>query len=194
MRARASFWWVNSAGAAGAVIMLLGPHICISDWHSIRIGIKGVGSWFPWIWAFHAFWLTASTCKAVTRAAVSCSCPPFHHSPCNSGFIHRPSWIATSSSWRKTCCRYAWPAFACMHCPAKHSVAPCLPTDRQPMDPIPDKFSGSSNYLCFTLLSCSKHNKFLWYVSVCCRMPMASIELYHTAEKLFCRASIGHKL
>lgn len=109
------------------------PHICISDWHSIRIGIKGVGSWFPWIWAFHAFWLIAPTCKAVTRAAVYSSCPPLHCGWCNSGFIHQSPWIATSSSRRQTCCRGAGAPFACMRCPAKRSVALRLPTDRQPV-------------------------------------------------------------
>ena len=134
-------------------------------------------------------------CKAVTRAAVSCSCPPFHCGWCNSGFIHQPPWIATSSSWRKTCCCRSGSAFACKRCPAKCSMARRLPTDGQPVDPVPDKFSGFSNYLCFTSLSCSKHNKFLWYVSVVLwNANGINWTVSHHRKSCFCRASIGHKL
>lgn len=101
------------------------PRICMSDWHSIRIGIKGAGSWLPWIWAFHAFWLIASPRKAVTRAAVCRSCPSLRSSSwCDSGFIHQPAWKATPSSRGQTWCG---PQLACMLHPDPRSAAPACP-------------------------------------------------------------------
>lgn len=57
MRVRASFWWVNSAGAAGAVIMLLGPIFASVTGTLLGLVSRGWDPGFPGFGPFtHSDW------------------------------------------------------------------------------------------------------------------------------------------
>lgn len=111
------------------------PGICISDWHSIRIGIKG---WAPGFLdlGLSRLLIDSFCLEAVTRAQLSAAPVRLSTAVVWSGFHSSAPWIATSSSWRKTCYCRSGSAFACVRCPAKCSMARRLPTDRQPVDPV----------------------------------------------------------